>query len=93
MIPINGQRIFSLNEDDYWVGEDLESVMIAARSQTGCTDEELFCKPYELSEVEINTMIRYDEETGNSLSFQGALIADLGDERTVTPYCFASSNC
>ncbi len=92
MTPINGQRIFEIKAGDYWVGEDLESVKIAARAQTGLSDDDLFDDPQELSDLAIHRLIRFDEDTGKRETFRQALAADLSDTRVVAPYQFCSAD-
>lgn len=54
MTPINGQRLFYLNPQTIWAGEDLESCIIGMCSGTGTERDDIVKEPRELTDDEVS---------------------------------------
>lgn len=77
MKAINGIKIFSLNEFDWWAGADLESVKNAYLEETGLDAEEAFedDTPEELSDADLDRLrFHYDlDDRSKTISFREQL--------------------
>ena len=65
MTPINGQRLYFLDDTDIWAGEDLESCIIAACNETGMSREQVLREPAELTDAQVNLFM---EEINSTLA-------------------------
>jgi len=82
MTPINGQRLFFLNDQDIWAGEDLESCVIEARDFGREVGE---CR--ELTDGEVNRSQEFDTgDTSLAIELRSRL-----KEGMPTPILFAQT--
>ena len=78
MKAIGGVKIFNMNDFDWWVGADLESVKKAYLEETGLDAEEAFESdvPEELSDADLDRLRFHDDPDDRSkiISFREQLV-------------------
>ena len=81
-------KVFRLNDYDWWVGSDLESVKKSYMEATGLPEDEAFDDAYELTEEEMNKLL-YKDEDGSERTFKEQLNKMIAENQTF-PTIFAS---
>ena len=84
-------KVFRLNDYDWWAGNDIESVKIAYKKETGMSDDEAFDCPKELTQEEMKSHEFYpDCDTSRKIQFKTALRKMVRDKKRF-PRFFATT--